>query len=798
MNIDDLEIEKSRFTELAQNYLAQSIEVAKEFRNEYITIEHLLYTIGRSEGFTLFCKDKQYDLNGMVEELTQYFQRMYQVPKGDTYRPECSWAMHEMLIKAQNTQKEPGQRVGIYSLIEMMGGNHDSFAHFMIDKYMGKTPKDLANELQKFMLNINKSVPRFMAQAFVNGQPVPLPKTDVLKDLMKMMSSLPGMKISSRLPETEEEEDELEDTYTREPWEEYVTCANDVYKRRNPVIGREQELERALRILCRKDKNNPIFLGEAGVGKTALVYGLARMLDEGNVPDTLLGMTIYILDMGALLAGTSFHGEYEKRIKSILDGLENRGNCILYIDDIHNMTATGGGNNTMSMADLVKPYMEEGSLRIIGSTTHDEYNKHLAKNKSISRRFEPVEVKEPSVDDTIQILTTLAESYERHHGVKYSAEAIQYAVEQSHALISDRRLPDKALDIMDEAGAYLQQHPAMNKRTGLPKRVQKVDVDLIKRILTEVCRIDAKALSSESNDDLKTLASRMSSQIYGQDAAIQQVVRSIMLSKAGLLEPEKPIASLLFVGPTGVGKTEVCKVLAQELGIELVRFDMSEYMEKHTVSKLIGSPAGYVGYEEGGQLTDAIRKTPNCVLLLDEIEKAHENIYNILLQVMDYAKLTDSKGAKVDFRHVILVMTSNAGAQFAKQASIGFAGGQTQGEAMLSNVKKVFKPEFLNRLSGTVVFNEMDTKMASLILDKKLNQLQERLKSHSVSFTLADEARTFLLEKGYTQHYGAREMDRVIQQYLTPLLMDKILFGGIKEGDVISINKNENGLSIIG
>ena len=367
--------------------------------------------------------------------------------------------------------------------------------------------------------------------------------------------------------------------------------------------------------------------------------------------------------------------------------------------------------------------------------------------------------------------------------MKYDEEAVKYAVEQSDARICDRFLPDKAIDIIDEAGAYLQQNPLLNKNgEAKAARYQKVNKDIIKKILIEVCRIDANALASENNDALKDLDKRISSDIYGQDEAIKKVVRSVMMSKAGLMEPDKPIASLLFVGPTGVGKTEVCKVLARELGVELIRFDMSEYTEKHTISKLIGSPAGYVGYEEGGLLTDAIRKTPNCVLLLDEIEKAHTDIYNILLQVMDYARLTDNKGNKADFRNVILIMTSNAGAQYAGQAGIGFGGGLTKGQAMLNTVKKTFKPEFLNRLSGTVVFNEMDKTMASLILDKKLRQLSQRLASKNVSMTLSQEAHEFLLVKGFTKQYGAREMDRAIQQYLTPMLMEELLFGKLKKG----------------
>ena len=451
----------------------------------------------------------------------------------------------------------------------------------------------------------------------------------------------------------------------------------------------------------------------------------------------------------------------------------------------------------MNIADIIKPYLESGEVRFIGTTTYQEYQKRIASNKTLKRCFRQIDVKEPDVEESIHILQGLLPDYEKHHGVRYSNEAVRYAVEQSHKLIHDRYLPDKAIDIIDEAGAYLQQNPLLNKQ-GKPKqaRFQKVDVDIVKNILTEVCRIDAKALTTSDNALLKDLEQRINGEIFGQEEAVRQVVRAVMMAKAGLNEPGKPMASLLFVGPTGVGKTEVCRVLAQQLGIALVRFDMSEYTEKHTVSKLIGSPAGYVGYEEGGLLTDAVRKSPNCVLLLDEIEKAHADIYNILLQVMDYAKLTDNKGNKTDFSNVVVIMTSNAGAQYATQAGIGFGGGQSKGEAMMGSVKKIFKPEFLNRLSGTVVFHDMNLKMAALILQKKLGQLKQRLANKQVSMTLTPEAEQWLLTKGYTTQYGAREMDRAIQQHLTPLLMEEILFGRLRNGGSATITQNGDGLAI--
>ena len=530
-------------------------------------------------------------------------------------------------------------------------------------------------------------------------------------------------------------------------------------------------------MLCRKDKNNPLHVGEPGVGKTALVYGLVMRIVKGNVPPRLKGSRVYQMDLGAMLAGTQYRGDFEKRIKRVMDGIQKEGNSIVYIDEIHNLIGAGRiSDGSMDASNMLKPYLEKGDIRFIGSTTYDEYNRYFARSRGIVRRFQQIDIPEPSIEETIDILKGLKKKYEQFHNVTYSNEVIEYAVHASAKYISDRFLPDKAIDLIDEAGAYRELHPIEGKKT------QKVDKALVSEVLAKVCKIDATAMKEENNASLKTLEQRILAKIYGQDEAVRQVVEAIQMAKAGLLDDNKPLASLLFVGPTGVGKTEVARVLAQELGISLVRFDMSEYTEKHAVAKLIGSPAGYVGYEDGGLLTDAIRKSPNCVLLLDEIEKAHQDIYNILLQVMDYARLTDNKGQKADFRNVVLIMTSNAGAQYASRASVGFSGNVSRGEAMLAQVKKTFKPEFINRMSGTVVFHDMDLHMAGLILDKKLRELQDKLTQKNVTLELSAEARTFLLQKGFTREYGAREMDRVIAQLLKPILMREILFGKLKRG----------------
>ena len=559
-------------------------------------------------------------------------------------------------------------------------------------------------------------------------------------------------------------------------WRDYVLCINDHLADHNPLIGREAELDRTIQVLCRKDKNNPLHIGEPGVGKTSIVYGLAQRIQDGNVPESLQGSRIYQLDLGSLIAGTQYRGDFEKRLKAVMKGVAAEQGAILYIDEIHNIVGAGQtGEGSMDASNLLKPYLEGGHVRFIGATTYEEYNRYIMRNKGLMRRFQQVAIDEPSIEETLKILQMLKQGYETFHQVEYDDDALEFAVKGSARHITDRYLPDKAIDLIDEAGAWLQ----MNRKPGEEQRVDKA---LIASVLARIAKVEALTMDEQDNSRLETLQSRIKDKIYGQDDAVKQVVEAVQMSKAGLIDENKPLASLLFVGPTGVGKTEVARVLAQELGVELVRFDMSEYVEKHTVAKLIGSPAGYVGYDDGGLLTDAVRKHPDCVLLLDEIEKAHDDIFNLLLQVMDYGTLSDNKGRKAVFRNVVLIMTSNAGAQFAHQASVGFASTVTAGSAMLKQVKKTFKPEFINRLSSIVVFNDMDRTMAGMILDKKLRELQDMLTPKGVTLTLGEKAREQLLHEGYSKEYGAREMDRVIHNYLKSRLVREILFGSLKQG----------------
>ena len=597
--------------------------------------------------------------------------------------------------------------------------------------------------------------------------------------------------VETESEDVEEEEINEQDADARQStgsWRDYVLCINDHLADHNPLIGRENELDRTIQVLCRKDKNNPLHIGEPGVGKTSIVYGLAQRILDGRVPDSLQGSRIYQLDLGSLIAGTQYRGDFEKRLKSVMRGIAAERGAILYIDEIHNIVGAGQiGEGSMDASNLLKPYLEGGKVRFIGATTYEEYNRYIMRNKGLMRRFQQVAIEEPSVDETIKILQMLKEGYEAFHNVVYDDDALEYAVTGSARHITDRYLPDKAIDLIDEAGAWVQ----MNRKEGEERRVDKA---LIASVLARIAKVESLTMDDADNDRLESLEPRILDKIYGQDDAVKHVVEAVQMSKAGLTDENKPLASLLFVGPTGVGKTEVARVLARELGVELVRFDMSEYVEKHTVAKLIGSPAGYVGYDDGGLLTDAVRKHPDCVLLLDEIEKAHDDVFNLLLQVMDYGTLSDNKGRKAVFRNVVLIMTSNAGAQFAHQASVGFASSVTAGSAMLKQVKKTFKPEFINRLSSIVVFNDMDLKMAGMILDKKLRELQEMLTSKGVTLKLGEKARTQLLNEGYSPVYGAREMDRVIHNRLKTRLVKEILFGSLKQGGEYVIEQLEENL----
>ena len=726
----------------------QLTNIAKHMRHEFFMPEHMLMALLAQMPFRKALSYSGGNPTALESEVRKYLDSQEQVPGEVKYEMSPSTQLDQLLgLAYQYVISSSAKQLDVPHLVMAMLQLPNSQAAYLLTKAVN-------HDVQGFLSNVISEY---------GGDDNYIVEDDEEQDGDN--EALQG--------EATEEADKT--------WRSQVVCLNDLVAQHNPLIGREAELERTIQVLCRKEKNNPLHVGESGVGKTALVYGLVQRIVEGKVPERLKGSRVYQLDLGSLLAGTQFRGDFEKRVKLIMEGARQEGNAIVYIDEIHNLVGAGRtSDGSMDASNMLKPYLEGGDIRFIGATTYDEYNRFFSKSKGIVRRFQQIDIDEPSVDETIRILQGLKAKYEEFHHVTYPDEVIEYAVRASAKYVNDRFLPDKAIDLIDEAGAYRELHPAEDGST-------VVDKQLVSDVLAKVCKVDAMAMKEDDNEHLETLRARMEASIYGQDEAVRQVVEAVQMSKAGLLDDEKPLASLLFVGPTGVGKTEVARVLARELGIALVRFDMSEYTEKHTVAKLIGSPAGYVGYEDGGLLTDAIRKTPNCVLLLDEIEKAHSDIYNILLQVMDYARLTDNRGRKADFRNVVLVMTSNAGAQYAKQASVGFGNSVPAGEAMLRQVKKTFKPEFINRLSATVVFNDMDRTMAGMILDKKLRELNSRLVARKVNMTLTDEARLMLLEKGFTREYGARELDRVIARDLKPLLMREILFGRLKDGGEVRL-----------
>ncbi|MGG7176669.1 ATP-dependent Clp protease ATP-binding subunit ClpA [Clostridium paraputrificum] len=731
-----------RFSDILEEIFIKVVSFAKEEKHEYVTPEHLLYVVTFNDGFRESFKRCHGDINKLREDLKRYLkENLDTVEDAD---PKVSYALNEAIsygsIKAVSSEND---LVGITHIIDGIMNLEDSYAAYYILQ-QGVEWSNLLYEMCGLDFEDKKE------SASIGNNEVSVEK-----------SSVDNTDLS---------------------WKQYVTCINDIVDEGNPLIGREPELERTMQILCRKYKNNPIHIGEAGVGKTAITNGLAKLINEGKVPGKLRGAKIFAIDLGGMLAGTQYRGDFEKRFKSVMDGVSTVENPIVYIDEIHNIVGAGAINGgSFDVSNMLKPYLTSGKIRFIGATTYEEFNKHFTKSKSLIRRFQNIDIKEPSIEETIEILNGLKEYYEEYHNVRYSKSTIEHAVILSDKYINDRYLPDKAIDLIDEAGAYRVMHP-------LNKKVQTVDKKLIEEVLSKICNIPKQTVETDEVKKLSLIEKKLKSKIFGQDEAVEEVVNAVKLSRAGLNDDNKPVASMLFVGPTGVGKTEIAKSLASILNIELVRFDMSEYVEKHTVAKLIGAPAGYVGYEEGGLLTDAIKKNPHCVLLLDEIEKAHNDIFNILLQVMDYATLTDNQGKKTDFRNVILIMTSNAGASKVGKSLIGFGERNISKDGITDEVKRVFTPEFRNRLSKTVIFNSLDKKMATKIVEKEFRLLSEKLAFKGIELLPSKACINFIEEKGTSEEYGAREISRVINTEIKSLLVDEILFGKLKKGGKCKID----------
>jgi len=739
--------------------LLKAYEEARGKNSEYITPEHLLYAATFDENVEYAIKECGGSLENLRYNLNTYI-RTY-INKIGYGEPQESIEFQQVILNANEQITNSGKDViDVDHIISGIFNLEDSYARYYLEQE-GATKRELLYSLCHSLAEDNKN--SYDDERSENEE---------------------DTKEGSFIEE-EQVKKKKEDAFLNK----FTTNLIEKVKEENsdPLIGRQDILDRSIQILCRRIKNNPIHIGEPGVGKTAITLGLARLISEDKVPEKLKGSSMFSLDIGAVIAGTKYRGDFEERIKRILDLIGKEHKPIVYIDEIHNIVGAGSLNGgALDASNLLKPYLTEGKIRFIGATTFDEYKKFFEKDKALSRRFQTIDVKEPSIKDAIEILNGLKVNYEEYHNVSYTDEAISDAVTLSDKYINDKFLPDKAVDIIDEAGAYARMH-----NENLEEKIV-IDRDIIEEIVSKVCSIPKQTVESSEINSLKYLEASLKENIFSQDKAIEEVVRCIKMSRSGLNEEDKPVASMLFVGPTGVGKTEIARCLSKKLGVELIRFDMSEYAEKHAAAKLIGSPPGYVGYEEGGLLTDAIRKTPHCVLLLDEIEKAHEDILSVLLQVMDYATLTDNKGRKADFRNVIIIMTSNAGARNIGKKLIGFGDREVKGEAIMEEVKKFFTPEFRNRLDKIIVFNSMNDVMAMNISKKQLNDFKIKLATKNIEIKFTGECAKHLVKIGTSEEFGAREIARIIASKIKPLLVDEILFGKLSDGGSCVINvKNE-------
>lgn len=742
-------------SKIVREVLIRAYRIAHENNNEYITPEHLVLSALEEDVF----KEAITKLNGNVkdlkDDLINYIDN--NIDKVENREPEESYGIKNVLILAtQQAAFSERNMVALEHIMAAIYSLRDSYAVYFLQK-QGIEKQDLLYELSH-----NQSE-----------------KENIAKDAIKIIkiNPLEHRNLNSNL-----------NSGASKTINKYCTeLTNSLEIDEHSLIGREDIINRTIQILSRKTKNNPVHVGEPGVGKTAITMGLVKLIKEGNVPCKLKNARVFSLDIGSILAGTKYRGDFEERIKQTLDEISKFENPIVYIDEIHNIVGAGALNgSSLDGGNLIKGYLLEGKIKFIGATTYDDYKKHFEKDKALIRRFQIVEVKETSIEESIEILKGIKESFAKYHNVEYKDEALEEAVKLSARYINDKFLPDKAIDIMDEAGAYVD----INRNT-LEEAI--VDKRVIEEIISKTCNIPKQTIESTEVEVLKSLEEELKKNIFGQDSAIEEVTRAIKLSRAGLSSEEKPVASLLFVGPTGVGKTEIAKVLSKTLEVDLIRFDMSEYGEKHSASKLIGSPPGYVGYEEGGLLTDTIRKNPNSVLLLDEIEKANPDILNVLLQVMDYGILTDNKGRKADFRNVIIIMTSNVGARNLSKNSVGFLKDESKREDIKNDVSKAFSPEFRNRLDKIVIFNQINEEMALNITKNELNKFKETLVAKNVTVSFTDECIKYISKKGLSKEYGAREIIRVINTDIKPLLVDELLFGALSNGGQCQIDvKNDN------
>ncbi len=740
-----------------EDSINQAFSDARNKRHEIMTVEHLLLALLDNDATYNVLSACGADIEALRQDLEEFLEESIPVLKpNDLREPQPSLGFTRVLQRAvyhlqtssstENEVNGPNVLVSIFS-------EKDSQAIYFLNK-QDITRLDIVNY-------ISHGITKFQEEEQDDS-----------------MSNAADDDVDS-------------DMSTKTALEKYATNLNALALsgRIDPLIGREQEILRTTRILCRRRKNNPILVGEAGVGKTAIAEGLAKMIVDKEVPSVLQNSTIYSLDLGALVAGTKYRGDFEKRLKEVISCLKEEPGAILFIDEIHTIIGAGSASGgVMDASNLIKPVLASGELKCIGSTTYQEFRNIFEKDRALARRFQKIDVEEPTVEQTVQILKGLKSRFEEHHSIKYDDKALEVAAELSARHINDRFLPDKAIDVIDEAGANFQLQPDESRK-------EHVEVEDIESIVAHIARIPEKSVSASDKENLKNLARDLKLVVFGQDQAIDSLTSAIMMSRSGLGNEDKPIGSFLFAGPTGVGKTEVTTQLAKIMGIELIRFDMSEYMERHTVSRLIGAPPGYVGFDQGGLLTDAVIKQPHAVVLLDEIEKAHPDVFNLLLQVMDHGVLTDNNGRKADFRHVVLVMTTNAGAEEMARRSIGFTSQDNSSDAM-EVIRKTFAPEFRNRLDGIIQFASLDPKTISYVVEKFLVQLEAQLEAKNVSVEVDEAAKQWLARHGYDPKMGARPMARIIQEHIKKPLAEEVLFGRLANGGSVKVSADEQGIRL--
>ena len=726
---------------------------AREQRHEFMTIEHLLFALLNNNSATSVLKACGANLNGLHNDLIKFIREnstiISNIDERDT-QPTIGFqrVLQRAVFNVQSTGK---QEVNGVNVLVAIFGERESHAVYFLNQ-QNITKLDITNYISHGIANINE--------------------------------------------ENETDIDEIEDESFQEKSEgnildNYAVNLNEkaIEGKIDPLIGRQAEIQRTVQVLCRRRKNNPLYVGEAGVGKTAIAEGLAKLIVDGEVPDVLMNSVIFTLDLGALLAGTKYRGDFEKRLKSVISELKKQPNLILFIDEIHTIIGAGAASGgVMDASNIIKPVLASGELKCIGSTTYQEYRGIFEKDHALTRRFQKIDVPEPSINETVKILEGLKSRFEEHHNIKYTKQALRAASELTERYINDRQLPDKAIDVIDEAGAAQKLLPES-------KRKKTIGVNDIENIVAKIARIPSKTVNNDDKNIIKNLESNLKMVVFGQDEAINMLSNTIKMSRSGLGNTQKPIGNFLFAGPTGVGKTEVTRQLAIQMGVELVRFDMSEYMERHTVSRLIGAPPGYVGFDQGGLLTEAINKQPHCVLLLDEIEKANPDVFNLLLQIFDHGTLTDTNGRKTDFRNVIIVMTTNAGADRLSRASVGFTP-QDHSSDVTESIKKMFNPEFRNRLDAIIHFNPLDKRTISNVVDKFLIELEAQLDDKKVTIEITEDAREWLANNGYDKIMGARPMSRLIQKIIKRPLAEELLFGKLMHGGHVVASLDNNSIKV--